>query len=76
MFSLPIPRTNWPAKCNSSSVQCGLTKAPMEAAPWLLLICLRPLATYSKAVCQSTSTHLPPCLIMGEVSRSGEFSAS
>jgi hypothetical protein len=36
----------------------------------------RPLATYSSAVCQSTSCHWPPCLSMGLVRRSALFSAS
>jgi hypothetical protein len=59
------------ARNSSSSVLCGLTSVPMLCAPWSALICFRPLATYSSAVCQSTCCHWPPCLSMGCVRRSG-----
>ncbi|MOA11720.1 hypothetical protein D3C78_1316750 [compost metagenome] len=76
MLSLPRPRSNAPARCSSSSVLWGLTRAPMAFAPWSCLICCKPLATYSRAVCQSTSFHSPPCLSMGRVRRSSPLSAS
>ncbi len=76
MLSLPNPRTSAPARNNSSTVLCGLTSAPMLWAPCSVLTHRRPLATYSRAVCQSTSFHSPPCLSMGRVRRSGEFNAS
>ncbi len=76
MFSLPRPRTRAPARASSSSVLCGLTSAPMDEAPCSAWICLKPLATYSSAVCQSTACHWPPCLIIGCVRRSSPFSAS
>src|SRR3989344_946758 len=62
MLSLPRPRTNAEARYNSSTVLCGLTRAPMLLAPWSFLMFFKPLATYSSAVCQSTCLHTPPCL--------------
>ena len=76
MFSLPRPRTSEAARCNSSSVLCGLASRPIADAPCVALISSRPLATYSSAVCQSTSCQVPPCFNMGLVSRSSPFSAS
>ena len=76
MLSLPKPRSNLPAKYNSSKVLCGLAKQAMAEAPWSALMAFKPLATYSKATCQSTVCHSPPCLIMGCVRRSGPLSAS
>ena len=60
----------WPAGAAPRRVLCGLTSAPMLCAPCSALICFRPLATYSSAVCQSTVCHSPPCLIIGAVRRS------
>ena len=75
-FSLPRPRMKALARDSSSSVLCGLSKAPMLWAPCSDLICFRPLATYSSAVCQSTGFQTPPCLSMGVVRRSSLFKAS
>ena len=72
----PGARTSFCARNSSSTVLCGLTSAPIALAPWSRLTSLTPRATYSSAVCQSTVFHWPPCLIMGEVRRSVELSAS
>ena len=76
MFWLPKPRVRLAAKNNSSAVLCGLAKVPMACGPCCALTPCKPLATYSRAVCQSTSFHSPPCLSMGLVKRSALSKAS
>ena len=76
MFSLPRPRTSCASRCSSSTVLCSEPSAAMDAPPFSVLICFRPLATYSSAVVQSTGFHSPPCLSIGVVRRSSLFSAS
>ena len=75
-LSLPSPRISRAASVISSSVECGDTSAPTEAAPCLSTTSETPLATNSSAVCQSTFLHSPFCFTIGETRRSSLFSAS
>ena len=56
-LSLPIPRIIFCNKLSSSSVECAVASAPIEAEPCSCLILSNPLATYSRAVSQSVTCH-------------------
>ena len=63
------------SQASSSSVECGDTSAPSARAPCLATMSVRPCATNSSAVCQSTTFQSPPCFTIGAVRRSSELSA-
>ncbi|MNQ81684.1 hypothetical protein D3C85_967160 [compost metagenome] len=75
-FSEPRPLATFCSRTSSSTVECGVASAAMASAPCSCLMFFRPCATYSSAVCQSTSFHSLPCFSIGEVRRSALSSAS